>query len=247
LLLLLPLSLWSPVVVTIPLRRRRLAETADSATPKQGSTQSPESDASADSAAGVTGRTLTEAELEKLIVAKGDVKGFEAAKPARSDVSAGGSVKASRAACQPIAELVQNAAAGTPSASAYRQLITSDEEGMTAAGVLVGLSSYEKGQAKAALAAIRDAVKTCGGGFTTTASGDSSSYAKVTEEQGPSGVAESVAFELNGALDGDEVPLKYALARRGSTVALFYSMDPFEPEKAEIAPEVIAAQLNKLK
>ncbi|MFJ7996636.1 hypothetical protein ACIQ7D_05655 [Streptomyces sp. NPDC096310] len=186
--------------------------------------------------------------LEKLIVA--EVKGFEVTGATAAQVRATDAVTASKAACQPIADLVGTVAAGSPSDTVYRQLVAASEpEDMTASGVLVGLSSYPRGGAARALADLGKAVSACGGGFTTTAAdGEDGAdvYSGVEAEDGPVGLDESLAFELTGSLDGEKIPLKYALVRAGDTMALFYAMNPFDPASVDIAPAVTAAQLARL-
>ncbi|MFJ2555435.1 MULTISPECIES: hypothetical protein [unclassified Streptomyces] len=201
--------------------------------------ESPSSSPATSPAAGKEG-------LEKLIVTK--VKGFEVTVAAAGEVRSSGAVTASKAACQPIADLVGTVAAGSPSDTVYRQLVAASEpEDMTASGVLVGLSSYPRAGAAQALAEVGKAVSACGGGFTTTSADGEDTYSGVTAEDGPTGLDESLAFELTGSLDGEKIPLKYALVRAGDTVALFYAMNPFDPASADIAPTVTAAQIARLK
>jgi hypothetical protein len=184
--------------------------------------------------------------LEKLIIAK--VEGFEVTAAAASEVRSAGAITASNAACQPIADLVATVDAGSPTDTVYRQAVAASKpEEMTASGVLVGLSSYPRGGAAEALAGLGKAVSACAGGFTTTSADGEDAYTAVKAEDGPTGLDESLAFELTGSLDGEKIPLKYALVRTGDTVALFYAMNPFDPASAEIAPEVTAAQMARLK
>ncbi|MFE4055909.1 hypothetical protein ACFXP3_06290 [Streptomyces sp. NPDC059096] len=186
--------------------------------------------------------------LEKLIVA--EVEGFEVTGATAAEVRATDAVTASEAACQPIADLVGTVAAGSPSDTVYRQLIASSEpRDRTAPAVLVALSSYPRGGAARALAALGEAVSACEGGFTTTAADGEEGrdvYSEVEAENGPAGLDESLAFELTGTLDGERLPLKYTLVRTGDTVALFYAMNPFDPASVAIAPTVTAAQMARL-
>ncbi|MEV7089342.1 hypothetical protein AB0O07_26200 [Streptomyces sp. NPDC093085] len=208
-------------------------------------TTTPSTEPPAQNASPAPGKAAPGADLKDLIVT--EVKGFEVTEAAASEVRASGAVKASKAACQPIADLVGTAAAGSPEDTVYRQLVAASEpEDMTASGVLVGLSAYAPGKAAQALAGLGKAVSACGAGFTTTSPDGTDDYAGVTAEEGPAGLDESLAFELTGSLDGEKIPLKYALVRTGDTVALFYAMNPFDPASAEIAPEVTAAQVARL-
>ncbi|MFE3825963.1 hypothetical protein [Streptomyces sp. NPDC059092] len=187
-------------------------------------------------------------DLEARIVT--EVKGYEVTEATAGEVRSTGAVTASEPACQPIADLVGTVAAGSPSDSVYRQLVaTSEPDAMTASGVLVSLSSYPRAGAARALADLGKAVSACGGGFTTNAADGEAgedTYTGVEAEDGPAGADESLAFELTGSLDGEKIPLKYALVRTGDTVALFYAMNPFDPSSTDIAPAVTAAQMAKL-
>lgn len=213
--------------------------------------------AAADSSSGGSaGKVLAQADLEKLALAEGDVKGYKIAKATDADVATGASLTTDKEECRPLVDIMGLRPTGKPGASAARKITfvpakpskdASAEE--QADAVLAGLSatitaetlgSYEGKGAPDALAALAAAGKACAGGFTSTVGGEKTTVKAVTPAT-YSGGDEAVAFSVMIDLDGKPVATPLVAVRQGATVASFYSL-AFAAE-AEQPKALVEAQL----
>jgi hypothetical protein len=215
-------------------------------------------------------KTLSTAELEKLIIAKADVDGYDVDSADSTDEFAASKdqVTVEDAACEPIAYVLTGFAPGDESAYVKRMASPAAEEITAAetedpAGALedalgatitfVSLSSHEGDGAAKTMTAVTDAVKGCAGGFTVSAKGqDTQKFTKVTEEKSTAATGESVAFAVNGAVDGGgEATVHAQVVRHGSTVATYYSLSLAalggKETKFSVPAEIVTAQAAKLK
>ncbi|MEU9283372.1 hypothetical protein AB0D57_01265 [Streptomyces sp. NPDC048275] len=212
---------------------------------------------SGDKAAGgkestVATKTLSDTELKKLLVAKGDLDGYTFAPADESEqfASSKEEMKIVDAKCAPLMYVLTGFAPGdstayvntmaTPAAAEPSESSTKDLEDMTEAELeeamnsitdslggtitIVSLSSYEGEGAKETMTSVSDAVESCAGGFQATAKGETEKFTKVESEKASGSGDESVAFAVTGNADSDGIVVHGEVVRHGSTVATYYSL-----------------------
>ncbi|MER5429745.1 hypothetical protein [Streptomyces sp. NPDC002588] len=224
------------------------------ATDSKGSASAPASDAKA----------LTSAELEKLLLAKGDVKGYRFDSGVDTLPTSKSAVKTDKAACDPLAWATAGLAPGDTGANASNSVTEDKTSAATASPdeadiedafdvnlTFVGLSSYDGDGAVKAVKAVSDGVAACASGYGLKADGEDSKVTKVVSEKGTGGGDEAVAFAEDVDMDGEGTATFHTeVIRKGNTVATFYTvnfaafgsggdMDP-------VPAAVVTAQLGKL-
>ncbi|MEU9063183.1 hypothetical protein AB0D13_31030 [Streptomyces sp. NPDC048430] len=205
------------------------------ATPGAGSAATPSSD----------GRTLTEAELAKVALTTGEVKGYEVAPLEGTDER--GTEKAGTEACRPIAAIINGSPEPAPAATVFRTAMDTAEEGKDDQTVVTEiLTSHPKGGAEELLRSVREAVGACAGGFRTTSEDGPSTYTGVKTLPATEAGQESFAYQVTGSLEGVEVPLVFHLVRTGSTVVTFYAANFLTTTAPEIPAVLVTAQAAKL-
>ncbi|MEU0072093.1 hypothetical protein ABZ027_21465 [Streptomyces sp. NPDC006332] len=217
-----------------------------------------------------TTKTLTSAELKKLIVTKADLDGYDVDSADTGDrfAESKDEVTVADAKCEPIAYVLTGFAPGEESAFVSRmaspaaQVITSKpEEGSTdpledalgATMTIVSLSSYEGDGAERTMRALGEAVAGCTGGFTASAKGqDTEKFTKVDTEKSVATSGESMAFAVTGATEGGGEPTVHAeVVRHGSTIATYYSINLAalgggKQTKYSVPAAIVKAQAAKL-
>ncbi|KUH37593.1 MULTISPECIES: hypothetical protein [Streptomyces] len=203
-------------------------------------------DATSAAPAAPAAKVLTAAELEKAVLAQGDVKGHKVQPAGADEVGKPGSVTVDKAECLPLAEASSGVALGKSTADVTRKVMEEPKagaekpsfEGMTekqieealastmAVTVTIDkLASYEAKGAADALASLRAAATACAGGFTLTQDGEKTKIVKVTEAK-VSGGDEAGAWVLAADMeDGDTMAVKVAAVRQGSTLATFTAVN----------------------
>ncbi|MET7479686.1 hypothetical protein ABZT17_35715 [Streptomyces sp. NPDC005648] len=239
-----------------------------------GPDEAKDSSAGKGSSTTAAAKAYTAAELEKLVIAKGDVAGYDV-----RSADAGGEYAASKdlvkvtdAKCAPIAYIITGFAPGDTTSYAHRMVTrasdqpsptgTSDEDLENAMNglddflnstmTIVSLSSYDGGGARETMKSVSAAVSGCAGGFTVSAKGqDTQKFTKVAEEKSAATADESVAFEVTGRTEGENQVVHAVVARHGSTIATYYSISlaAMAGKKSDysVPAEVMKAQAAKLK
>ncbi|MDO0913903.1 hypothetical protein QQM39_24655 [Streptomyces sp. DT2A-34] len=218
-------------------------------------------------------KALTAAELEKLVVAKGDVKGHEITVPGKEDVFEPGAVSVDKAECEAVGQVLSALPAGKPAASVQRlvvqepdaaeqempsveELAKMTEEEAEAATLatlditktMTSLWSYEADGAEQALAALREAGKKCAGGFSMTIDGEKQQVTKVSEEKLSAG-EDAVAWTVATKQDGTPAETKVVVFKQGTTLAGFSSFNIAAVTRGDTFEQptaVIEAQAAKL-
>lgn len=207
-------------------------------------------------------KALTKAELEKLLLAQGEVKGYKVDSGDDTLPKSQSEAKTDKAACNPLAWATAGLAPGDTDANASNTV--SEDKASTATAqpediadafnvkmTFVGLSSYEGDGAEKAMKAVSDAVTACAGGYGLTAGTEKTKVTKVASAQGAGSGDESVAFTQDVDMDGEgTATFRTEVVRKGNTVATFYTVDFAalgSGEAAEIPAAVVEAQLGKLK
>lgn len=213
-------------------------------------------------------KAFSAAELEKLLLAEGDVKGYKAESGDDVLPKSRSEVKTDKAECAPLIHAMAALAPGDTDATASNtvtETAASDgaspspedlseedlENAFNVAVTYVGLSSYEGDGATKAVKAITDATTACSGGFNITAEGETQKLTKVAAGKASGKGDESVAFTVDSDMDGEgTASFNTEVVRVGNTVATFYTVDfaTFTTGKAATVPTaVIDAQVAKLK
>ncbi|MFE7275101.1 hypothetical protein [Streptomyces sp. NPDC057623] len=218
-------------------------------------------------------KTLTAAELEKLVVAEGDVKGHAVKKPGKADAFAPGSVSVEKAECDAVGQVLSALPAGKPAATVQRLVVQESEaskkgmpsmeelaemtekeaEEATLASLditktMASLWSYDSDGAEQALATLREAGTKCAGGFAMTIDGEKQQVTKVSEEKVTAG-EDAVAWTVGTKQDGSAGETKVLVFRQGATLAGFSSFNIAAVTRGDAFEQptaVIDAQAAKL-
>ncbi|MEV6173207.1 hypothetical protein AB0L99_34005 [Streptomyces sp. NPDC051954] len=226
------------------------------------------SDAEGSSSPNRAAKALSAAELEKLLLAEGEIEGYKVASGDDTLPKSKSEVKTDKAECGPLAWAMAGLAPGDTDTGASNT-VTADpasdaasesaedpteadlENAFSVNMTFVGLSSYEGDGAEQALKAVSDGIAACAGGFTITAQGETQKITKVSSEQGSAGGDESVAFVLDSDMDGEgTAAFRTQVVRQGNTVATYYTVDfatMGTGKAAEVPSAVTTAQAAKLK
>ncbi|MFC4499797.1 MULTISPECIES: hypothetical protein [Streptomyces] len=236
----------------------------------EGSKGSEDTKGSASASAGDSGsdsgsdaKALTSAELEKLLLAKGDITGFTFDSGVDTLPTTKSAVKTDKAACDPLAWATAGLAPGDTDASASNS-VTEDKSSASKTGdasvedafdvnlTFVGLSSYDGDGAEKAMKAVSDGVTACSGGYGITSDGEKQKITKVVSEKGTGGGDESVAFAQDADMDGSGTATVHSeVIRKGNTIASFYTLNFAAFGKGgdmdPVPAALVTAQLGKLK
>ncbi|MFD8869905.1 hypothetical protein ACFV1F_37200 [Streptomyces sp. NPDC059590] len=191
---------------------------------------------------------LAKADLEKAVIVKADVKGFEVEKMTDKEYADGGAAKAAKAECQPLAQMMGAEQNPVPKASAYATFASGTPGGDDADLGLTGMirvSSYAEAGAEQTISDLRGALKACAGGFKATdGSGDKADVSKVETLTAPKLGDEALAYTVTDKQEGAAV--KFTVVRSGTHLSVFFGVNIANPAKSEIPEAVVSAQVAKL-
>ncbi|WP_217241335.1 hypothetical protein [Streptomyces sp. AC555_RSS877] len=224
----------------------------------KGSTDSGSSSSSSPTTAA---KAYSAAELEKLLLAQGEVKGYKVTSGDDTLPKSKSVLKnIDKAECEPVAYAMAALPPGDTDASASNTVTEDAPTDAASAGdfaeafnltaTYVGLSSYEGDGAEKAFKAVSDGVAACSGGFGFTADGTDTKITKISSEKASGAGDESVAFAVDSGAEGESGTFHTEVVRHGSTIATFYSVNfaALTTGKAyDIPAAVIDAQGAKLK
>ncbi|MER5278821.1 hypothetical protein ABT025_24135 [Streptomyces sp. NPDC002809] len=184
-------------------------------------------------------KALTAAELEKVSLAQGDVKGHKIAKAGPADTITAEDVTVDKAACDVFADALMGAKTGRPAASTQRKVVSEPKKGgdkesddpaeafkaaFDITTTLTTLASYDGKGAEEVLAGLRTAATECASGFTFTAAGSKQKISKIAEVPVKGG-EEAVAWTVTVEADGEKSAMKLIQIRQGATVASLTSLN----------------------
>ncbi|MCQ9135147.1 hypothetical protein [Streptomyces hilarionis] len=221
------------------------------------------------SAAASDAKALPKAEVEKLLLAQGEVKGYKVGSGDDTLPASKSAVKTDKEACAPLAYAMSGLAPGETESGASNTL-TEDNASAAATKApgdisesdlenafkvnltFVGLSSYEGDGAQKAFKAVSDGVAACSGGFGVTAQGQKQKITKVAPDEAAKSGDESVAFSVDSDVDGEgSATFHTRVVRKGNTVASFYTVDfaslTSTGKSSAVPAAVVDAQLAKIK
>ncbi|MCL6734229.1 hypothetical protein [Streptomyces neyagawaensis] len=181
---------------------------------------------------------LTEAQLQKAALTKGDVKGYTIADMPAEDMPAE-TVPAEPAACQPIANMFFFTSDPQAKARAGRTVTPKDE--LSGSVISLALAAHEQSDAEKVMADLRKATENC-----TKYEHVGNKYSGVEALPAPEQGDEAVSYKLKGDIEGAKIPMSFTVVRSGSTLIGFYSMNMLDADKAKVPAEVLEAQVAKL-
>ncbi|MGW2053229.1 hypothetical protein ACWCOZ_04770 [Streptomyces sp. NPDC001840] len=186
------------------------------------------------------GRVLGRGELDRAVLATGDVSGFTAepmaGPPPRGET-------AEKAECRPLTAVINGRPEPVAKAVAYRQLVGPEERGPA---VSEFLSAHGEQGATALLSRLRTAVTACAEGFTATGGDGPSTYTGVKPLPPVKAGDDALAYQVTGDFEGEPVPLVFHLVRVGGTVATFYTANFEDGRTPNLPPALLTAQVTKL-
>ncbi|WP_405461052.1 hypothetical protein OG786_27045 [Streptomyces sp. NBC_00101] len=230
---------------------------------------SPEATVEAETA---TTATLSTAELRKAALVQGDVPGYVVGK-ADEGITGPGDVTVDRAVCLPFALALfaapqkgsvgatgltvtkpDTAGVDTGSVTSEDEVTEEVEKSVEMTTSLVTLASYEEEEeATAALAGVRAAATACSAGFTARVEGRTQEVFRILPAGANGGQAAAGWTTSVGDAD-KETPFSLVVARQGSTLVSFTTMDagaylgkrPATDEVSGPPATLVSAQLAKL-
>ncbi|MGW1781325.1 hypothetical protein ACWCQQ_19605 [Streptomyces sp. NPDC002143] len=208
-------------------------------------------------------KALTSAELEKLLLAQGEAKGFKVDSGDDTLPKSKTQVKTDKPACDPLAWATAALPPGDTTANASNSVsedkastATAQPEDLEAAFdidlTFVGLSSYEGDGAEKAMKAVSDGITACAAGYGLSADSENTKVVKVATDKASGAGDESLAFTEDVDMDGAGTATFHTeVVRKGSTLATFYTVNFAAFEKGgdmgDIPAALITAQVAKLK
>lgn len=213
-----------------------------SPSPKPAPKSAPEPETSAPlTPAGAPPKNLSQAELDKAILAQGDVPGFNVAP---MDAPPPQGETPDKAECAPLTSVISGRPEPLAQASAYRQL-TGPKDDRPAVSEF--LTAHGRQGAVSVLSRLRAAVEACEGGFKATGAEGPSTYTGVKALPVARVGDDAVAYQVTGDFAGAPVPLVFEVVRSGSTLATFYTANFEGPQTPRVPPALLTAQVAKLR
>ncbi len=200
---------------------------------------------------------LSAADLEKVVLKDGDVKGHKVSEPNgtvdRKTIEPGSD------ACAPVAYAMLGSVVDEPAATVQRETQkkidsveaakSGDASGLDATRTLLRLSAYDGEAAQAVMKSLTASAEDCAGGFEVTADGTSQQVTKVTTDPAPEGADEAIALTFLSEAEGTKVPMKVVVFRQGATVGYVTALNLASAATGkdfDFPAEVVEAQVKKL-
>ncbi|WP_371100193.1 hypothetical protein [Streptomyces sp. PU_AKi4] len=190
--------------------------------------------------------------LAELVVTPAEVDGFSVKEPTSEFVFAESpeEVTVDKPDCAPLAYAMNQLPLGDPQADLTRTL-AEKAKGYSSAYTYITLTSYVADGAESSMAAVKQAVKSCGNGFTASAGSGTSTYESVTAEEVEPAGDEALGFKSTMTFQGTPHTLHTEVVRRGDVLGVYVSVNGMaianaEPSDAKLPPTVVKAQNAKL-
>ncbi|UFQ17530.1 MULTISPECIES: hypothetical protein [Streptomyces] len=181
---------------------------------------------------------LSAADLEKAVLAKGDLKGYKTEKLSAADMPAQ-TVAAEPATCQPLADMFMFATDPASKARVGRTVTGPDE--LDATITTLALLAHEQDDAEKVMAGLRTATQKC-----KAYEHVGSKYRDVAPLTAPKVGDEAVSYKLVGFIEGQKTPMSFTVVRTGSTLAAFYSINLLKPKEFGVSEKIVDAQIAKV-
>ncbi|MFF2011921.1 hypothetical protein ACFVWY_22960 [Streptomyces sp. NPDC058195] len=207
-------------------------------------------------------KALSAAELGKVALAQGDVKGHKVSETAAKDTLPVDKIKTEKEVCSPLVRALMGSQVGDPAAFTKRTAVSepkkSDPAKQDAKDTLkamlditttqLALGSYDGKGAQESLGSLRTAATDCAGGFEFTADGGKQKVTEIVEEQVKGG-EEAAAWTVEVEQDGEKMRFKLAAIRQDTVFVSFSSMNlgmVGSGEDFDLPVAVVEAQSEKL-
>ncbi|MGV9879364.1 hypothetical protein [Streptomyces sp. NPDC003006] len=181
---------------------------------------------------------LSSTDLEKAVLAKGDLKGYKIEKLSAADMPAQ-TVPADPAECQPLANMFMFATDPASKTRTGRTMTGPDE--LDATVITLALLAHEQADAEKVMDGLRTATEKC-----EAYEHAGSKYRDVAALTAPKVGDEAVSYKVVGLIEGQKTPMSFTVVRSGSTLAAFYSINLLQPKKFGVPAKVVDAQVTKL-
>ncbi|MFE5619863.1 hypothetical protein [Streptomyces sp. NPDC056470] len=207
---------------------------------KGARTEAPKASATAAPASSATpaAKALYAAELEELVVADADLKGYKVEKP-RGTIGSS-ALTVDKDACKPIADALFALPHHLAFASVERQAASAGGP-MT----MLSLGSFEGDNTKEVLPALKASATACAGGFTVSVLGDAMQVRSVSPMTVRGG-EEVLAWKVKSEVPAGPLVTSVVVSRTKSTVASFATISPARAWDKGQGQAVIDAQAAKL-
>ncbi|GAA3297449.1 hypothetical protein [Streptomyces cinereospinus] len=240
---------------------------------ESGSDDSEGSGSASAAPAAPAAQVLGAAELKKLILAQGDVEGYEIQADDSRLPASQSDVRVDKAECEPLAHAMSGFAPGdsageartmatertSPTDTASKSMEDMSEgefenamaDALSVDMTVVGLSSYDGEGTAETFASVTDAITACAGGFTLTAQGTDQKITEVATAKASGTGDESVAFTASVDVEDQEKPgtVHGEVVRHGGTLVTYYTVNMgalMSGEAYDVPAAVIDAQAAKL-
>ncbi|MDG4862467.1 hypothetical protein P8605_30460 [Streptomyces sp. T-3] len=185
---------------------------------------------------------LSQAQLDKAVLGKGDVKGYEITKLPKERLL-GESFPADPEDCQPVADMFMFVTQPGHKARVGRDIAPDQKDAIDATSTSMVLLAQEQADAEKVMAGLEESLEECGGKYEHAFM----KYDGLKAMPGTKVGDESVSYIVSSDFDGEKLPMRFTVVRSGSTLIALTAMNLLEPEKAEVPESVIDAQIVKLK
>ncbi|MEU7010819.1 hypothetical protein [Streptomyces sp. NPDC046332] len=183
-------------------------------------------------------KALYAAELEELVVAAGDLKGYEVEQPKGTIGSS--AVTVDKDACKPIADALFALPHHLAFASVQREAVP-----VGAPMTTMSLGSFEGNNAQEVFATLRASATACAGGFTVSVLGDPMKVRSVSPMT-VSGGDEVLAWKVKSAVSADTLMTSLVVSRTKNNVGTFSTVSLARAWDKAHGQAVIDAQAAKL-
>ncbi len=149
--------------------------------------------------------------------------------------------------CRPLADALGSQLRPAPAATVVRTFAKTGED-MDFEGLMgmIRVSAYEGDGAADTLRALRTAATACADGFRMrTGEGEPQEFEAVRTLSPPSLGDEAVAFRLENV--AERAPSLITAVRSGNMLAMFFATSLSDPDGVEIPPELVRAQMLKVR
>ncbi|QQC90940.1 hypothetical protein I8755_22905 [Streptomyces alfalfae] len=181
---------------------------------------------------------LSSAELEKAVLASGDLKGYKVEKLSAEDMPEL-TVPVKPRACQALGDMFMFTSDPRAAARVGRSMTGPDE--LDATVISFALLAHKEGAAKNVMDDLRTATEKC-----ESYEDVGSKFGEVAPLTAPKLGDDAISYKLVGLIDDQKTPMSFTVVRSDSTLVAFYSINLLKPKAFGVPEKVVKAQVTKL-
>ncbi|MEV0120921.1 hypothetical protein AB0I16_05070 [Streptomyces sp. NPDC050703] len=181
---------------------------------------------------------LSSAQLEKAVLANGDLKGYKVEKLSAEDMPEL-TLPVNPRACQAVADMFMFTSDPRAAARVGRSMTGPDE--LDATVISFALLAHKEGAAKNVMDDLRTSTEKC-----KSYEDAGSKFGEVAPLTAPKLGDDAVSYKLVGLIDDQKTPMSFTVVRSGSTLVAFYSINLLKPKEFGVPKKVVEAQVAKL-